>query len=92
MQKRPLGRSGLQVSQLCLGTMTWGEQNSLEEGFAQMDAALAAGINFFDTAEMYAVPPTAKTYGSTETIIGEWFRARPGRREQVVLALSLIHI
>lgn len=89
MQKRPLGRSGLQVSQLCLGTMTWGEQNSLEEGFAQMDAAIEAGINFFDTAEMYAVPPTARTYGSTETIIGEWFRARPGRREQVLLATKV---
>lgn len=86
MEKRRLGRSSIEVSQLCLGSMTWGEQNSQDEGFAQMDTALEAGINFIDTAEMYAVPPTAKTYGTTETIIGNWFRARPGRREQVVLA------
>jgi len=86
METRRLGRSDIHVSKLCLGTMTWGEQNSEAEGFAQMDAALEAGINFFDTAEMYAVPPTAQSYGSTETIIGNWFRARPGRRGQVVLA------
>jgi len=86
MKQRELGRSGIKVSMLCLGTMTWGEQNTQEEGFAQMDAAVAAGINFFDTAEMYAVPPTAKTYGSTETIIGHWLRARPGQREKIVLA------
>ena len=83
MEKRQLGRSGIEVSLLCLGTMTWGEQNTQEEGFAQMDAAVAAGINFFDTAEMYAVPPTAKSYGTTETIIGNWFRARPGLRQKL---------
>lgn len=86
MEKRQLGRSGIEVSRLCLGTMTWGEQNTQEEGFAQMNAAVEAGINFFDTAEMYAVPPTAKTYGTTETIIGNWFRARPGLRQKIVLA------
>ncbi|MDI1300670.1 MAG: NADP(H)-dependent aldo-keto reductase [bacterium] len=89
MEKRRLGRSDLYVSKLCLGTMTWGEQNSQEEGFAQMNAALEAGINFFDTAEMYAVPPTAKSYGSTETIIGNWFRAHPGHREHVILASKI---
>jgi aryl-alcohol dehydrogenase-like predicted oxidoreductase len=89
MEKRRLGRSDLYVSKLSLGTMTWGEQNSQEEGFAQMDAAFEAGINFFDTAEMYAVPPTAKTYGSTETIIGNWFRAHPGRRGYVILASKI---
>jgi aryl-alcohol dehydrogenase-like predicted oxidoreductase len=86
MEKRRLGRTDILVSPLCLGSMTWGEQNTQDEGFAQMDLALEAGINFIDTAEMYAVPPTAKSYGTTETIIGHWFRARPGRREQVVLA------
>ncbi|MDQ8036582.1 MAG: NADP(H)-dependent aldo-keto reductase [Pedobacter sp.] len=86
MEQRPLGRSGIMVSQLCLGTMTWGEQNSQEEGFAQMDAAVEADINFFDTAEMYAVPPTPKSYGTTETIIGHWFAARPGLRQKIVLA------
>lgn len=86
MEKRRLGRTDILVSQLCLGTMTWGEQNTQEEGFAQMDAAIEAGINFFDTAEMYAVPPTEKSYGTTETIIGNWFRARPGMRDKVILA------
>ncbi|MFZ5757844.1 MAG: NADP(H)-dependent aldo-keto reductase [Pseudomonadota bacterium] len=86
MELRPLGNTGIQVSALCLGTMTWGEQNTQDEGFAQMDLAVERGINFFDTAEMYAVPPTAKTYGTTETIIGNWFRARPGMRDRIVLA------
>lgn len=90
MEYRPLGNTGLKVSALCLGTMTWGEQNSQDEGFAQMDLAVDRGINFFDTAEMYAVPPTAKTYGSTETIIGNWFRARPGMRDRIVLASKVV--
>lgn len=86
MEFRELGTTGLKVSALCLGTMTWGEQNTQDEAFAQMDLAVEAGINFFDTAEMYAVPPTAKSYGTTETIIGNWFRARPGMRDRIVLA------
>lgn len=90
MDYRPLGNTGLKVSALCLGTMTWGEQNSQDEGFAQMDLAVDRGINFLDTAEMYAVPPTAKTYGSTETIIGNWFRARPGMRDRIVLASKVV--
>ena len=85
MQYRRLGRTDLEVSALCLGTMTWGKQNSREEGFEQMDLAVAQGINFFDTAEMYAVPTSAETYGTTETIIGEWF-ARTGKRNDIVLA------
>lgn len=89
MEQRRLGRTDIRVSQLCLGTMTWGEQNTREDGFAQMDAAVEAGINFFDTAEMYAVPPTARSYGTTETIIGEWFRAHPGKRQQIVLASKI---
>lgn len=86
MEKRQLGRTEVYVSKLCLGTMTWGEQNSQKDGFAQMDRAFEAGINFFDTAEMYPVPPKAETYGATERIIGEWFKANPLKREQIILA------
>lgn len=86
MELRELGTTGIKVSALCLGTMTWGEQNTPDEAFAQMDLAVERGINFFDTAEMYAVPPTEKSYGTTETIIGHWFRARPGMRQKIVLA------
>ncbi|MTT52419.1 aldo/keto reductase [Alcanivorax sp. VBW004] len=85
MQYRRLGRTDLEVSALCLGTMTWGSQNTAEEGHAQMDMALDYGINFFDTAEMYAVPASPDTSFRTETIIGEWF-ARTGNRDKVVLA------
>ncbi|HEX6240267.1 MAG TPA: NADP(H)-dependent aldo-keto reductase [Polyangiales bacterium] len=86
MEQRQLGRTDLKVSKICLGSMTWGEQNTESEAFAQIDAALDAGVNFVDTAEMYAVPATAKTYGTTETILGNWFRARPGARHKLVLA------
>lgn len=85
MKMRKLGRTDAQVSEICLGTMTWGLQNSEAEGHEQMDYALAAGINFFDTAEMYAVPPSAETYGKTEEIIGNWFAAR-NNRDKVILA------
>jgi aryl-alcohol dehydrogenase-like predicted oxidoreductase len=85
MKKKKLGRTGVEVSELCLGTMTWGLQNTEAEGHAQMDYALDRGINFFDTAEMYAVPPSAETYGKTEEIIGTWFK-KTGKRDQVVLA------
>ncbi|MFZ5722336.1 MAG: NADP(H)-dependent aldo-keto reductase [Pseudomonadota bacterium] len=90
MEMRELGTTGIRVSSLCLGTMTWGEQNTRDDGFAQMDLAVEQGINFFDTAEMYAVPPTARTYGTTETIIGQWFAARPGRRQGIVLASKVV--
>jgi aryl-alcohol dehydrogenase-like predicted oxidoreductase len=82
---RPLGRTDLRVSAICLGTMTWGQQNTEAEGHAQMDMALDRGINFFDTAEMYSIPPRAETQGSTERIIGTWFKSR-GTRERVILA------
>ena len=85
MEYRKLGRTGIDVSLICLGTMTWGCQNSEVEGHEQMDYALEQGINFFDTAEMYAVPPTAETYGKTEEIIGTWFADRKNR-DQVILA------
>lgn len=89
MQYRPLGRTDLSVSAICLGTMTWGQQNTEAEGHAQMDYALDQGINFFDTAELYSIPPKAETQGSTERIIGSWFKAR-GRRDKVVLATKTI--
>ncbi|HCM84171.1 MAG TPA: aldo/keto reductase, partial [Rhodospirillaceae bacterium] len=72
MEQRKLGISGIHVSLICLGTMTWGEQNTEAEGHEQMDYAIAQGINFFDTSEMYAVPPKPETQGATETIIGNW--------------------
>lgn len=85
MQRRQLGCSDLWVSPVCLGTMTWGEQNTEAEAFTQLDRALDAGINFIDAAEMYPVPPRAETAGETERILGNWLAAR-GVREQVVLA------
>ena len=85
MKYKKLGRTDIDVSLICLGTMTWGRQNSQAEGHEQMDYALDRGVNFFDTAEMYAVPPTAETYGKTEEIIGTWF-AKTGNRDKVVLA------
>lgn len=88
MEYRKLGRTGLSVSALCLGTMTWGNQNSEAEGHEQMDYALGQGINFFDTAEMYAVPPSAKTYGKTEEIIGTWLKNRK-TRDKVILASKI---
>ncbi len=88
MEKRRLGDSELMVTNLCLGTMTWGEQNSEAEAHQQMDYALARGINFFDTAEMYPVPPRAETQGRTEQYIGSWFAAR-GNRDQVILATKV---
>ncbi|MEM6712997.1 MAG: aldo/keto reductase [Pseudomonadota bacterium] len=89
MEKRPLGRTGIDVSVICLGTMTWGEQNTQSEGFEQMDYALESGINFFDTAELYAIPPKAETQGTTETIIGNWFKER-GNRDKVILASKVV--
>lgn len=88
MKYNKLGRSDTQVSAICLGTMTWGNQNTESEGHAQMDYALDRGINFFDTAEMYAVPPSAETYGKTETYIGTWFSARKNR-DKIVLASKI---
>lgn len=85
MQQRPLGRSGLNVSKLCLGTMTWGEQNSEAEAHRQLDMAVAYGINFIDTAEMYPVPPKAETQGLTETYLGSWLAAR-GKRDDLIIA------
>ncbi|MDR5868525.1 NADP(H)-dependent aldo-keto reductase [Halomonas koreensis] len=85
MQTRPLGRTGLEVSRLCLGTMTFGEQNTEAEAHEQLDRATAFGINFIDTAEMYPVPPRAATQGRTEAYVGSWLRAR-GARDDIILA------
>ena len=74
MNYKKLGNTDLKVSTICLGTMTWGEQNTQEEGFEQMDYALDQGVNFWDTAELYAVPPREETYGHTEIIMGNWFK------------------
>lgn len=82
---KKLGQTDLKTSLICLGTMTFGEQNTLAEGHQQMDMAIDYGINFFDTAELYAIPPKPETYGATETIIGEWFKQR-GNRDKVILA------
>ncbi len=88
MKYRKLGNTDIDVSVICLGSMTWGEQNTREQAFEQMDYALDQGVNFIDTAELYAIPPRGETYGATETIIGEWMRAR-GTRERVFLASKI---
>lgn len=84
MQYRPLGRTDLNVSVLCLGSMTWGEQNTEAQGHAQIDRAKACGVNFIDTAEMYPVPPRAETYSRTETIIGNYFKQRGDRADWIL--------
>lgn len=89
MQYRKLGSSDLEVSEICLGTMTWGRQNNQAEADEQMDYALSKGVNFWDTAEMYAVPPNKSTYGTTETIIGNWFNANPSKRQEVILMTKI---
>ncbi|QLE78411.1 aldo/keto reductase [Francisella sp. Scap27] len=85
MKYLKLGNTDIDISRICLGTMTWGKQNSQLEGFEQMDYALSQGVNFWDTAEMYAVPPCPKTYGKTEEIIGNWFKTS-NKRNNVILA------
>lgn len=89
MKYNALGRTGMRVSEICLGTMTWGTQNSEAEGHQQMDLAVASGVNFFDTAELYPVTPlSAETQGRTEEIIGTWFAGR-GRRDDIILATKV---
>ena len=84
---RPLGRSSLLVPDTCLSTMTFGEQTSEADAHSQLDFALAAGVNFIDTAEMYAVPPRAETYGASERIVGNWLKRQP--RDQVIIATKV---
>ena len=85
----PLGRSDLRVPQICLGTMTFGEQVDEATSHAILDRALERGVNFIDAAEMYPVPPRAETFGATEAIIGRWFDRRPGVRNKLVLATKV---
>ena len=88
MKFKKLGNTDLDVSLICLGTMTWGTQNSEKEAFEQMDYSLDQGVNFFDTAELYSVPPTADSYGKTETMIGNWFEKRKNRNK-IILATKI---
>tara|TARA_B100001540_G_scaffold195293_1_gene172049 strand:+ start:2400 stop:3440 length:1041 start_codon:yes stop_codon:yes gene_type:complete len=88
MKFKKLGTTDLDVSLICLGTMTYGEQNTQDEGFEQMDYAFDKGVNFFDTAELYAIPPKEKTYGKTEEIIGNWLKIKKNRNK-VILASKI---
>jgi len=88
MKYRKLGHTDIDVSVICLGTMTWGEQNTQDEAFEQLDYALDQGVNFIDTAELYSTPARAETYGSTEQIIGNWISARQNR-EKIILASKI---
>jgi aryl-alcohol dehydrogenase-like predicted oxidoreductase len=83
----PLGDTGLMVPEVCVGSMTWGSQNSEAEGHAQLDYAYSRGANFIDTAEMYAVPPSPETYTKTETIVGNWLKKQP--RDKIILATKV---
>ena len=89
MQYRTLPGTALEVSEVCLGTMTWGEQNDEAQAHEQLELALALGINFIDTAEMYPVPARADSFADTERLIGRWLSRRPGRREQLVIATKV---
>lgn len=84
-----LGTTNIEVSKICLGTMTWGEQNTLAEAHLQCDYAIEHGVNFFDTAEMYPIPPQKSTYGQTETIIGRWDKLK-NKRDQIILASKVV--
>lgn len=88
MELRKLGRTDLEVSKICLGTMTWGRQNTEAEGHAQMDYAVENGVNFFDTAELYAVPASKETSFETERIIGNWFE-KSGKRSEIILGTKI---
>ena len=88
MNYKKLGSTDVDVSTICLGTMTWGEQNSKADGFKQMDYAIDNGVNFWDTAEIYAIPMREETYGETENIIGEWFK-KTKKRDKIILATKV---
>tara|TARA_Y100000591_G_scaffold332112_1_gene368277 strand:+ start:2971 stop:4008 length:1038 start_codon:yes stop_codon:yes gene_type:complete len=88
MNYKKLGNTGIKVSTICLGTMTWGEQNTQTEGFEQMDFAIDQGVNLWDTAELYSVPPKKETFGHTEIIIGNWFQ-KTKKRDKVILATKV---
>ena len=88
MKFKKLGNTNLEVSLICLGTMTWGTQNSEKDAFEQMDYSFEKGVNFFDTAEIYSVPPNSESYGKTEIMIGNWFEKRKNR-EKIILATKV---
>lgn len=88
MKYNQLGDSDLKVSEICLGTMTFGQQNTLEEAHQQLDVAVSQGVNFIDTAEMYPVPPRAETYSKTETYIGEWLKNQ--QRDKLIIATKMV--
>ena len=88
MDFRQLGRTDVKVSSICLGTMTWGEQNTEAEAHEQLDYAIGRGINFIDTAEMYPVPGRAETQGRTESYIGSWIAARKNRDKYILATKS----
>jgi len=88
MKFKKLGNTDLDVSSICLGTMTWGTQNSEKDAFEQMDYSLDQGVNFFDTAELYSIPPTAESYGKTEVMIGNWFEKKKNR-DKIILASKI---
>ena len=88
MKFKKLGNTNLSVSSICLGTMTWGTQNSEKDAFKQMDYSLDQGVNFFDTAELYSIPPTEESYGKTEVMIGNWFEKRKNRNK-IILASKI---
>jgi aryl-alcohol dehydrogenase-like predicted oxidoreductase len=89
MEYRKLGTTDIDVSVICLGTMTWGEQNTEAEAFEQLDYALSQGVNFIDTAELYAIPPKVQTYGRTEEIIGNWL-SKSKQRDKIILASKVV--
>ncbi len=88
MKFRKLGTTDISVSLICLGTMTWGTQNTEKDAFEQMDYAVSKGVNFFDTAELYSVPPTSESFGKTEVMIGNWFKKRKNR-DDIILATKV---
>ena len=88
MNYKKLGNTDLNVSTICLGTMTWGEQNTQDEAFEQMDYALSKGVNFWDTAELYSIPPKPETFGHTELIIGNWFK-KTKKRNEIIIATKV---
>ena len=89
MKYSNLGNSGIEVSRICLGSMTWGEQNSEAEAHTQLDVARNMGVNFIDTAEMYSVPSRAQTFGESERMIGSWLKSR-GQRDQIIIATKVV--
>ena len=89
MEYNKLPGTEIKVSKICLGTMTWGTQNTKQEAFEQMDYALENGVNFFDTAELYPVPASAETYATSEKYIGEWLESKKSR-EKIILASKIV--